>query len=54
MSGAYQVPTPALDGGNVGFRKWDLGGNLWLDDVSARRYTEPEPGVVVGAPYLTP
>ncbi|MCC6336204.1 MAG: hypothetical protein IT380_19730 [Myxococcales bacterium] len=53
-SGAFQVPTPALGGGNVGFRKWDLGGSLWLDDVSARRYTEPEPAVVVGAPFLTP
>lgn len=54
QTGVYQVPSPGLDGGNVGFRKHNVGGSMWIDDVTARRYTEPEPGVVVGAPYLTP
>ncbi len=53
-SGAHQVALPALPSGNVGFRKWDLGGSIWIDDVTARRYTEPEPGVSVGAPVRTP
>jgi len=54
MSGAHTVAEPPLPSGNVGFRKWDLGGAIWIDDVTVRRYTEPEPGVVVGAPYRVP
>lgn len=54
-SGVYTAASPQLDAGTVGFRKHNLGGNsLWVDDVTVRRYTEPEPGVVVGAPFRTP
>ncbi len=54
QAGAYQVAAPELGPGNVGFRKWDLGGSIWIDDVTARRYTEPEPSVSVGMPFRTP
>ena len=44
------LATPVLGSGNVGFRKYDTGGSVWLDDLTVRRYTEPEPIVSVGAP----
>lgn len=53
-SGSYVAATPLIPGGNVGFRKWNVGGAVWLDDVLARRFTEPEPAVSVGAPMAVP
>lgn len=53
-SGSYAAATPLLPSGNIGFRKWNVGGAVWLDDVSARRFTEPEPAVSVGAPAAVP
>lgn len=38
--------------GNIGFRKWSLpsaGQDWWVDDVTVRRYTDPEPTTAVGA-----
>lgn len=44
-----------LGAGTVGLRKWDVGGaGVWFDDVTLRRYTEPEPTVTVGAPVSGP
>ena len=45
----HVLATPVLGSGNVGFRKYDTGGSVWLDDLTVRRYTEPEPIVSVGA-----
>lgn len=45
----HVLAATVLGPGNIGFRKWDLGGSIWLDDVTVRRYTEPEPVVTVGA-----
>lgn len=53
-SGAYAAAAPLFPAGNIGFRKWDLGGPLWLDDVTVRRFTDPEPVVSVGAPVAVP
>lgn len=47
-------PLTPLASGNVGFRKHDLGGSIWVDDVTVRRYTDPEPNVSVGVPFLSP
>ncbi|MFZ5442060.1 MAG: hypothetical protein ACOZQL_18785 [Myxococcota bacterium] len=53
-SGARVVASP-YGAGNVGFRKWDLGGSgLWIDDVTVRRFTEPEPTVTVGPSVTVP
>jgi hypothetical protein len=54
QTGFYALAAPALAAGNVGFRKHNLAGSVWLDDVTVRRYTEPEPNVSVGAPFLSP
>jgi hypothetical protein len=52
---AQLYPAPLYGPGNVGFRKWDVGGaGLWIDDVTLRRYTEPEPSVTVGAAVALP
>jgi len=34
-----------LTAGSIGFRAWNIAGgsNWWIDDVKARKYTEPEP-----------
>lgn len=53
-SGAYTVTGTPLGAGNIGFRKHDVGGAVWLDDVSLRRYTEPEPAVGVGTAVRSP
>ena len=54
QTGTYQVALPGLAAGNVGFRKHNLAGSMWIDDVTVRRYTEPEPAVSVGAAQRVP
>jgi hypothetical protein len=54
QTGVYALTASALAAGNRGFRKHNLAGSVWLDDVTVRRYTEPEPNVSVGAPFLSP
>jgi hypothetical protein len=52
---AQLYPAPLYGPGNVGFRKWNIGGaGLWIDDVTLRRYTEPEPTVSVGTAVAFP
>lgn len=54
-SSSQLYAAPLYGPGNVGFRKWDLGGaGLWIDDVTLRRYTEPEPTVTVGPAVAFP
>ena len=43
-----------LDGGHVGFRRWHTDNDVFIDDVMVRRYTEPEPQVILLTPISAP
>ncbi|MFT3712914.1 MAG: putative metal-binding motif-containing protein [Archangium sp.] len=51
---AVQVVPGGPTSGNIGFRKWSVGGSVWLDDVILRRFADPEPVVTSGAPIVMP
>lgn len=51
---AIQVLPGGPTSGNIGFRKWSVGGSVWLDDVILRRWSDPEPVVTSGAPVVMP
>lgn len=52
LDGGTVVPTTGVGTdfarGNIGFRKNQMNQNIWIDDVTLRRFTEPEPTVTVG------
>jgi hypothetical protein len=49
-----QVVQGGPTSGSFGFRKWSIGGALWIDDVTVRRWTDPDPAVTVSPPVATP
>ncbi|MBL8911159.1 MAG: putative metal-binding motif-containing protein [Archangium sp.] len=54
LGGTVQAPMPVHPAGNVGFRKYNIGGDIWIDDVSVRRFVLAEPAVSLGTPFALP
>lgn len=54
LGSTIQAPQPAIPAGNIGFRKYNIGGDIWIDDVSVRRFVIGEPAVSLGVPFAVP